>query len=1573
VIRLLLLFPLLATCGAPAQVTVELPENAPPMLEFAKREILEATRDFEASLRVTTRQGAGGAESFRTLVEGDTVTVEAGDARGLMYGLLDVAEQLRIGGSVQGRDERPFLRYRMIKFNPPLKGNTYLSAEDRANSAWFFDLEYWDRFFSMMARARYNAVSFWHSHPFGEMVRLAKYPEAAVLQGDEMDKAIRFWHALYKLAEEHGIDVHWVTWNIHTTPQFAKAHGIRDAGVDSPLVRDYMKECVREMLREYPEIDGFGTCPGEAMGGLNATQREEFIRECYLEPMRETGRDMPLIHRYWGGEPGAVSAMLGDAKYPGDVLLDIKFNGEHMYSSEKAHVKDRTWLDQQPRPYQILWHLRNDDIYQLNWGDPWFASALMKNCAGSAGFVMGSEVEVPGADRYHTAATEWHEKWKYTFEKHWFRWMVWGRAGYDPEMDPSVWEGLYSVKYGPEIGPKVCEAIEVASKIVPMVTSFHWNYMNGDWYPEGNIGSWNTSAEMPLRNFRRKQMWHDTESYIFNNTIDASMISIPEETARSVRPVGGEASALRLAADEVGTALSTCAEQCLRAVDQISWLALGDQAETDEEILKNKGIEELDCDLRDLHVWGLLGSYYAKKLEAAYALAAHLFGVDPKQAAKRVKLAQEAAEAWEKLAAAADGHYVPHEVWLMGQFSWRMYNDDARRDVELAKRATPIPREDRPWRVGDEEVRTVRWSHVGDAVRDHWIDMMNGIAGLVRTRAATASTHVAVPEGRSVRVTFVGEGLVRAAGPGGVLLSPEEPSAVVSVSGELTVQLDPSKSQEGFRIDVSVMPEDADQILLPARHGKLTAPLAVSEDEGSLYEQCIVVAGEAAQAGVAVYDFTVSPVLEYEVWARVRPGPAGGKFTVGIDTLGTWEATAAAGGWHWVRVPGTVRLSEGGHTLEVRSREGGLALDEVRLVPAGLDARKLLPLTWDEGLQLFSADELQRQMVAYYRKMTPIRPPRHTESRAAWEAWRKEIRAVVLRDIGLDETPKDLALDPRIVATLERDGYAVNRIYFQLFPGCYGSGWLYVPTGLEGKAPAILNPHGHWEHRAYDPEAQARMIGLVKKGYIALMTDNIHAGDFETGMTPIGLMTWQNIRALDYLCSREDVDNERLGITGASGGGQQAMYMMAVDDRLKVAVPVVMACYFERIVTFGDWHCWCNHAPGISSDTDMIELLSVFAPRPALFICSTQDWTAKFPQEEYKEVQKVWGLYGAEGETECVISEEPHGYGKARREAMYSFFSKHLGVEDSDEGREPEIVTESLGALQAMDKPMEGLRDWAKAVEWYRKEHVAVRPPSDIAARVAELVRAVPPVKSEVGGEVVGRLELEAGSVERLLIKSEPGLKIPALLVWPEERASKCPVAVLLMREGKGAAFVGERTPHALVAALLSRGVAVLALDARLTGELDRNWERNCIIWGRPEAGMAADDARWAAAYLASRDDVDRRRISVIGLGRMGVPALLAALLGEFSACVFDATGRTYTTAPLHDAQGYYAGDRWLRDLGLAAIPGILRVADLPGLAAACEAPVAILNAAGADYGEARRLRSDDWQAVASFIGEPGT
>jgi len=284
----------------------------------------------------------------------------------------------------------------------------------------------------------------------------------------------------------------------------------------------------------------------------------------------------------------------------------------------------------------------------------------------------------------------------------------------------------------------------------------------------------------------------------------------------------------------------------------------------------------------------------------------------------------------------------------------------------------------------------------------------------------------------------------------------------------------------------------------------------------------------------------------------------------------------------------------------------------------------------------------------------------------SWEARADMIREGIREGMQLDRMPAIVGqFNPVIHSTRTMDGYTVENIAIESFPGFYITGNLYRPEEPKEKNPAVLCPHGHAANKRFTEDVQIRSAALARMGAIVFAYDMIGYGESlqVNHRMPVALViqTFNSRRVLEYLLSRPDVDPERIGMTGGSGGGTQTFILAALYDRIRVSVPVVqVSAHF-----FGG--CVCESGMPIHrSDhhqTNNVEIAALCAPRPMLLISDGADWTRNTPRIEYPYIREVYTLYDAEHKVENVhLPAEKHDYGDSKRAAMYPFMAHHLGL-----------------------------------------------------------------------------------------------------------------------------------------------------------------------------------------------------------------------------------------------------------------------------------------------------------------------
>jgi len=289
------------------------------------------------------------------------------------------------------------------------------------------------------------------------------------------------------------------------------------------------------------------------------------------------------------------------------------------------------------------------------------------------------------------------------------------------------------------------------------------------------------------------------------------------------------------------------------------------------------------------------------------------------------------------------------------------------------------------------------------------------------------------------------------------------------------------------------------------------------------------------------------------------------------------------------------------------------------------------------------------------------------KTKADWEKRADVIRQGIIKGMKLDQMPKvGNEFNAIIRNTRSMDGYIIENIAIESFPGFYITGNLYRPLQAEKKCPVILSPHGHWVNGRMSPDVQTRCASFARMGAVVFAYDMIGFGDSKqvSHKIPIALLlqTFNSKRVIDYMVSRPDVDPERIGITGESGGGTQTIMITALDNRIKVSVPVIMvSAYF-----FGG--CTCESGMPVhqskNHQTNNVEIAALCAPRPMLLISDGGDWTKNTPRIEFPYIQKVYASYDAESKLDNVhFPAERHDYGPTKRFPVYNFFDHYLGLD----------------------------------------------------------------------------------------------------------------------------------------------------------------------------------------------------------------------------------------------------------------------------------------------------------------------
>jgi dienelactone hydrolase len=584
----------------------------------------------------------------------------------------------------------------------------------------------------------------------------------------------------------------------------------------------------------------------------------------------------------------------------------------------------------------------------------------------------------------------------------------------------------------------------------------------------------------------------------------------------------------------------------------------------------------------------------------------------------------------------------------------------------------------------------------------------------------------------------------------------------------------------------------------------------------------------------------------------------------------------------------------------------------------------------------------------------------------------REIKEAFLNALG--GFPEKTPLNPRVMGIVRRDGYRVERVIYESRPHHHVTANLYLPDG-QPSFPGVLVPCGHGANGKAVETYQRACILMAKNGLAVLCYDPIGQGErvqllnwerkpaisgstSEHTMAGVGALLvgqstatyriWDGIRSLDYLASRPELDAQRLGCTGNSGGGTLTAYLMALDERIVAAAPSCYMTSLERLfATIGPQDAEQNITGQVAFHMEHGDYITLRAPRPTLLCVGTRDFfDIAGAWSTFREAKLVYGALGHGERVDLFEYNDTHGFSKPRREAAMRWMRRWL-VHQDDAPVEGAFPISKDAELQCT-RTGQVLEDFkGKSVFDFNAERDVELAPErarllknhDKESLLKEVRRLIGLSSAPAPARVkkLGQIKRTGYVIRKLLFDTEPGITVPALQFTPDEKSQERPVVVYVHGNGK-AHHAGS---GGAVERLVLAGHRVLALDLRGMGETapgvpsakgpnyfgtDFKEAFLALHLNRPLLGQRVHDLLAVVEWLDRESANGRVPIHAMGIGSGGPIVLHAAALDarikqvtvEQSVLSWSAVART----PIS-----------LNQL-TNVIPGALKVYDLPDLAA---------------------------------------
>lgn len=587
-------------------------------------------------------------------------------------------------------------------------------------------------------------------------------------------------------------------------------------------------------------------------------------------------------------------------------------------------------------------------------------------------------------------------------------------------------------------------------------------------------------------------------------------------------------------------------------------------------------------------------------------------------------------------------------------------------------------------------------------------------------------------------------------------------------------------------------------------------------------------------------------------------------------------------------------------------------------------------------------------------------------SQRGMDAYQREVRRKFRTLLG--EQPTRGPLNPKITGQLQGDAYRIEKVVYESFPRHHVTANLYVPRG-KGPFPAALLLCGHEDAAKATESYQKTAILLAKNGFVVLVVDPISQSERHQlldasgkprtrgGTTEHTLLNessnlvgtsapayelWDNVRSMDYLVSRREVDTTKIGCLGNSGGAIQAIYFAAYDPRVKLVVPCSYLATRERTLELTGPADGCAQIPGEgAARLEMSDYLIAAAPRPILVLAGRFDFIDYRGTEiAFNELKQVYATLGAPQKLQLFTYDDGHGISQPKREAAVTWFRKWF-YNDSRPVKEgalqvftgKDLFATTSGQVQNEFPGEVSIaqrnQDLYDSLASNRKRFLALDKNG-----VQDTIRALLAIgnsKCSVQASLAGKAVKDSLVYDKLILRRQGEIPLPLLISYPAT-----PKKVLLWINGKGKNILADST--ALIRSYRQQGYAVVLADLRGLGETEDKAElndpkyfnreyRNAMLalhTGHPIVGQRVTDIITLLDYLGTNSRLSGLPIEVHASGWAAVPALHAVALDEkISSLDLYHSVRSYKEV-LDDPTG--------KDWYSIVVPGVLKYYDLPDL-----------------------------------------